>query len=49
MSGLGTAVLEYTALCPGATIGAGLAVRGEDVHNAIPDIEAWPRTTGLLT
>ncbi|MFG1710564.1 hypothetical protein ACFLIM_46095 [Nonomuraea sp. M3C6] len=34
VSGLGTAVEEYAAACPGATVGDGLAVRGEEVHQA---------------
>jgi flavodoxin len=34
VSGLGTVVRDYTATCPGATIGEGLAVRGEEVNDA---------------
>jgi len=45
-SGLGTAPRDYAAACPGATIGDGLAVRGEQVTEAGPDIEAWLRRTG---
>ncbi|GAA3831623.1 hypothetical protein GCM10022226_60920 [Sphaerisporangium flaviroseum] len=47
MSGLGTTERDYAASCPGATIGDGLAVRGEEVTGAGPDIDAWSRRTGL--
>lgn len=52
MSGLGTTIRDYTASCPGATIGEGLAVQGEQVHDADPDVaaavESWLRRIGLL-
>jgi flavodoxin len=48
VSGLGTAVRDYTASCPGATIGEGLAVRGEEVGDAGAAVEAWLRRIGLL-
>jgi flavodoxin len=48
MSGLGTAERDYAASCTGATIGDGLAVRGEEVSDADAEIEAWLRRTGLL-
>ena len=48
MSGLGTTARDYAASCPGATIGEGLAVRGEQVTDAGPDIETWIRRVGLL-
>ncbi|WP_018773264.1 flavodoxin [Arthrobacter sp. 131MFCol6.1] len=48
MSGLGTTERDYARSCPGATIGEGLAVRGEDVRDAGPAAEAWLRRTGLL-
>ncbi|MEV4095710.1 flavodoxin [Streptosporangium saharense] len=47
MSGLGTVEADYTASCPGATLGEGLAVRGEEVTGAGPAIDAWLRRTGL--
>ncbi|GAA3421632.1 flavodoxin [Streptosporangium vulgare] len=47
VSGLGTTERDYAASCPGATIGDGLAVRGEEVTGAGPDIDAWLRRTGL--
>lgn len=37
------------AACPGATIGEGLAVRGEEVADAEPDVAGWLRRIGLLT
>lgn len=49
MSGLGTAVSDYTDACPGARIGEGLAVRGEEVSNAAPDVAAWLHRIGLMT
>jgi flavodoxin len=48
MSGLGTTGQDYADSCPGAAIGEGLAVRGEEVRDAVADIEAWLRRTGLL-
>jgi flavodoxin len=49
MSGLGTTQRDYTASCPGATLGEGLAVRGEEVTDAGPAVEWWLRRIGLLT
>jgi flavodoxin len=49
MSGLGTTERDYAASCRGAVIGAGLAVRGEQVNDAQPDTENWLRQNGLLT
>jgi len=48
MSGLGTTERDYTATCPGATLGEGLAVRGEEVAGAGPAVESWLRRIGLL-
>lgn len=48
VSGLGTTVRDYAAWCPGATIGEGLAVRGEEVGAAGEAVEAWLRRSGLL-
>jgi flavodoxin len=48
MSGLGTTMRDYTASCPGATIGEGLAVRGEEVREAGAAVEAWLRRIDLL-
>jgi flavodoxin len=49
VSGLGTTVRDYTASCPGAIIGEGLAVRGEEVRDAGTAVEAWLRRVNLLT
>ena len=49
VSGLGSTERDYAASCPGARIGQGLAVRGEEVREHRPDVEAWLRATGLLT
>jgi flavodoxin len=48
VSGLGTTVRDYAASCPGATIGEGLAVRGEEVRDAGAAVEVWLRRTSLL-
>jgi flavodoxin len=48
VSGLGTTVRDYTGSCPGATIGEGLAVRGEEVQSAGAAVEAWLRRIKLL-
>jgi len=45
MSGLGRAISDYTASCPGAAIGDGLAVLGEEVIDdpsaAATHVETW--------
>lgn len=48
VSGLGTTVRDYAASCPGATIGEGLAVRGEEVRNASAAVDEWLRRINLL-
>jgi hypothetical protein len=48
MSGLGTTGQDYARSCPGATIGEGLDVRGEEVQDAAADIESWLRRTGFV-
>jgi hypothetical protein len=47
MSGLGTAAADYEDACGGATIGRGLAVRGERVRDAGPAVDRWLRQTRL--
>jgi flavodoxin len=49
MSGLGTTERDYTASCPGATLGEGLAVQGEEAAEAGPVVESWLQRIGLLT
>jgi Flavodoxin len=48
MSGLGATAPDYRGSCPGALIGDGLAVRGEEVREAGAAIEAWLKTAGLI-
>lgn len=48
VSGLGTAVEEYEAACPGADVGAGLAVRGETVReDARSAVAEWLDSVNL--
>jgi flavodoxin len=48
MSGLGTTERDYATVCPGATIGEGLAVRGEEVAKADAEVRSWLRRIGAL-
>ena len=48
VSGLGTTARDYAASCPGAAVGEGLAVRGEEVGDAGAAVEAWLRRIGVL-
>ncbi|MFJ6535623.1 flavodoxin [Paenarthrobacter sp. NPDC091711] len=48
MSGLGNTARDYGQSCQGATIGEGLAVKGEEVRDAGADVESWLQRTGLL-
>ncbi|MCZ4513889.1 flavodoxin [Streptomyces sp. ActVer] len=48
MSGLGTTERDYAASCRGATIGEGLAVRGEEVRQADTEVRSWLRRIGAL-
>lgn len=48
VSGMGRTRDEYIDLCPGATIGDGLAVQGEQAGDAGPAVEDWLRRIGLL-
>jgi flavodoxin len=47
VSGLGSIERDYATSCPGARIGAGLAVRGEEVPQHRPDVETWLREARL--
>jgi len=49
VSGLGTTMRDYATSLPGATIGEGLAVRGEEVGDSGAAVESWLRRIGLLT
>ncbi|MFJ1806756.1 MULTISPECIES: flavodoxin [unclassified Streptomyces] len=48
MSGLGTTERDYAASCPGAAIGEGLAVHGEEVREADTEVRSWLRRIGIL-
>ncbi|QYN40326.1 hypothetical protein K1T35_18195 [Pseudonocardia sp. DSM 110487] len=48
VSGLGRAAEVYAWACSGATVGEGLAVRGEEVRQADAAVSAWLRRVGLL-
>jgi len=47
VSGLGRAAEEYARACPGATVGEGLAVRGEEVAQAGGAVSSWLQRAGL--
>lgn len=47
VSGMGDAPDDYTEACPGATVGDGLAVRGEEVRDAGDAITSWLRRVDL--
>jgi hypothetical protein len=49
VSGLGRVAQDYAAACRGARIGAGLAIRGEEVPGRRAEVETWLRRQGLLT
>ena len=48
MSGLGSTEQDYAVSCRSAVIGEGLAVRGEEVRDAMPAAESWLHRIGLL-
>ncbi|MGW3741650.1 flavodoxin [Streptomyces sp. NPDC005146] len=48
MSGLGTTERDYAASCPGAAMGEGLAVRGEEVEDTGAEVQSWLRRIGVL-
>jgi hypothetical protein len=41
VSGMGNAPDDYTDACPGATVGDGLAVLGEEVRAANDAVTSW--------
>jgi len=47
VSGMAATIEDYTRLCSDATIGEGLAVRGEEVNDAGADVAAWLQRTSL--
>jgi flavodoxin len=48
VSGIGTVEDDYRTTLRGANVGAGLAVRGETVANAGPDLDDWLRGHRLI-
>jgi flavodoxin len=48
VSGFGRIPEEYAALAPDATIGDGLAVKGEEARRATSDVDTWLRRVQLL-
>jgi flavodoxin len=48
VSGMGNTIDDYTRLCPQSTIGEGLAVRGEEAHDARTAVQDWLKRTGLV-
>jgi flavodoxin len=48
MSGLGRAAQFYRDAAPGARIGEGLAIRGEEAAASAPAITTWLRAIGVL-
>ncbi|SKB08880.1 Flavodoxin [Aeromicrobium choanae] len=49
MSGLGSTERDYAETCRGAEFGEGLAVQGETVRDARPEIEDWLKQAGLMS
>lgn len=49
VSGLGSTLEVYARSCPGAELGEALAVHGEQVRGARPDVRGWLARVGLLT
>lgn len=49
VSGLGSTARVYEQALPGADLGEGLAIRGEEVSEAGPQLQQWLRQAGLLS
>jgi hypothetical protein len=47
VSGIGSAPGTYREACPDATIGEGIAVRGEEVAQAGAQVTSWLERVGL--
>lgn len=47
-SGMGHSEADIKAICPGAKIGKGLAIKGSKVNSAEKSIEEWLSSAGLL-
>jgi hypothetical protein len=48
VSGMGRVAEEYATLVPAATIGEGLAVRGEDAAQARDEVSTWLGRVGPM-
>jgi flavodoxin len=48
VSGMGRVIEDYEQSCPGAIIGEGLAVRGEEAESARSEVEQWLASIGIL-
>lgn len=48
VSGLGSAIADYTRLCPDATIGNPLAIRGEEARQGRGRVRSWLSGIGLV-
>ncbi|MBX3193805.1 MAG: hypothetical protein KF727_01730 [Microbacteriaceae bacterium] len=48
VSGFGSVPDDYAALCPDATFGEGLTVRGENATGAAPEVRGWLARIGLI-
>ena len=48
ISGLGQAPQVYTVSCRGASIGEGLAIRGEEAADSATSVRSWLQRIGLL-
>lgn len=48
VSGMGTAERDYTEACAGASLRDGLAVQGEAVADAGPDVDSWLSKARLI-
>jgi flavodoxin len=49
VSGLGSVARDHATACPGARIGEGLAVRGEEVAQQRSQVTTWLQNAGLTT
>ncbi|WP_454852564.1 flavodoxin [Promicromonospora soli] len=49
VSGMGRVADEYAEMCPDSTVSDGLAVQGEEVARAEPQVREWLQRIGLLS
>ncbi|WP_234988123.1 flavodoxin [Demequina sp. NBRC 110056] len=48
VSGFGSVLDDYARLCPDATLGQGLAIRGEEAADALSSVRSWLSAVGML-